>query len=98
MKKIEFKVLNKIGNKDLLKDGSVTALGHSMIKEAKLCELQLQSDSYYISLFVSKETYKKIKDDTKIIVEVDGFWTSLSDDGVVVKRENGDVITPIETY
>jgi len=82
---------------NILKEG-LSTLSHSMVKNAKICELGLSSKNMSISLLVPINVFNTIKDDKKILVKAKGFWSTLTDKNVKVTRENGEVIKPIRTF
>jgi hypothetical protein len=98
MKMIKFNVVKTQNTNEIISNEELATIGGNMVEQAKICELQLRGDCLAVSLLVPKNIYDTIKDDKEIIVEENGWWTTLSDKTVVVKRMNGEVIKPMRMF
>jgi hypothetical protein len=98
MRTIECDVIKTQTTDQIIKNEELATIGGNMVSCAKICELQLRSSSFVISLLVPESVFNKIKDDKKIIVKESGWWTTLTDKNVIVKRTNGEVIKPIRMF
>jgi hypothetical protein len=98
MRTIKFNVVKTQNTDEIISNEELTIIGGNMVEQAKICELQLRGDCLVVSLLVPKNVYDTIKDDKEIIVEENGWWTTLSDKNVVVKRTNGDVIKAMRMF
>lgn len=98
MRTINFNVVKTQNTNEIISNEELATIGGSMVEQAKICELQLRGDCLAVSLLVPKKIYDTIKDDEEIIVEEYGWWNTLSDKTVVVKRTNGEVIKPMQVF
>jgi len=83
---------------EILKNEELATIGGMMVRAAKICEIQLKSDCVHVSLLVHDVVFNKIKDDKEFIVESNGWFNTLSDETVTVKRINGEVIKPVRLF
>ncbi len=93
-----FEVIKTRTTDEILKNEELATIGEMMVRGAKICEIQLKSDCVHISLLVPDVVFNKIKDDKEFIVESNGWYNTLSDETVTVKRINGEVIKPVRLF
>jgi hypothetical protein len=98
MKTIKFSIVKTQATNEIIANEELATISGNMVEQGGICELQLRGDCLAVSLLVPKKVYDIIKDDKEIIVEENGWWTTLSDKTVVVKRTNGDVINPMRMF
>ena len=98
MRIIKFNVVKTQNTNEIISNEELATIGGNMVEQAKICELQLRGDCLAVSLLVPKNIYDTIKNDKEIIVEENGWWTTLADKTVVVKRINGEIIKPMRMF
>lgn len=92
-----FKVVKTQSAKEIIEQEDLATIGGTIVEACNLCSIDLKG-SVYVSMLAPISIFEKIKDDTEFIVEENGWWNTLADDTVVVKRLNGEIIKPIKIW
>ena len=98
MKTEIYKVTRKQSTNDIVEQEDLSTMGHAVVTSQGLCSIGLQGPVFAVSILVPTSVYEVIKNDTEFIVEEHGWWGTLSDDTVVLKRFNGEIIKPINIW
>lgn len=93
-----FEVIKTRDTDEILKNEELSSIGGAMVISAKICEIRLKCGCVHVSLLVPDVVFDKIKDDKEFIVESNGWFNTLSDETVTVKRINGEVIKPVRLF
>lgn len=90
--------MKSLSTDEILKNEELASIGGSMVTSAKICEIQLRCGCVYVSLMVPDFVFNEIKNDKEFIVESDGWWNTLADKNVVIKRMNGELIKAMKLF
>lgn len=81
---------------EILDREQLGSIGAAIVRNAKLYEFQLRGQ-YFIAFYTDRKTYNQIKNDKEVIIESEGYWNTLFDENVSLKRIGGIPIKILRT-
>ncbi len=93
-----FDVIKTQNTADILKNEKLALLGTNEVLKGSICEIQLKNGCTHVSLLVPTLVYEKIKNDKSFMIVETGYWTTLADKTVTVKRMGGEIIKPMSLF
>lgn len=93
-----FDVIKTQNTAQIQKNEQLGLLATNAVLKGSICEIQLKNGCTHVSLLVPSLVYEKIKNDKSFMVVETGYWTTLADKTVTVKRMGGEIIKPLTLF
>lgn len=93
-----FDVIKTQNTAQIQKNEQLGLLATNAVLKSSICEIQLKNGCTHVSLLVPSLVYEKIKNDKSFMVVETGYWTTLADKTVTVKRMGGEIIKPLTLF